>query len=79
MSAKTISICFSILPAEKEEEFAALLDFSSKECLIQSLLSTQQFFHREAQAFSLKTGFPYDKETAEKMIQYTKEKLNLRK
>ncbi|ETS94406.1 aminoglycoside 6-adenylyltransferase [Streptococcus sp. OBRC6] len=76
---KNYKYLFQYLPAEKEEEFAALLDFSSKECLIQSLLSTQQFFHREAQAFSLKTGFPYDKETAEKMIQYTKEKLNLRK
>ena len=76
---KNYKYLFQYLPTEKEEEFAALLDFSSKECLIQSLLSTQQFFHREAQAFSLKTGFPYDKETAEKMIQYTKEKLNLRK
>ncbi len=76
---KNYKYLFQYLPAEKEEEFAALFDFSSKESLIQSLLSTQQFFHREAQAFSLKTGFPYDKETAEKMIQYTKEKLNLRK
>lgn len=76
---KNYKYLFQYLHAEKEEEFAALLDFSSKESLIQSLLSTQQFFHREAQAFSLKTGFPYDKETAEKMIQYTKEKLNLRK
>lgn len=76
---KNYKYLFQHLPAEKEEEFATLLDFSDKESLIQSLLSTQQFFHKEAQAFSLKTGFPYDKETAEKMIQYTKEKLNLRK
>ncbi|WP_270774729.1 aminoglycoside 6-adenylyltransferase [Streptococcus anginosus] len=76
---KNYKYLFEFLPAEKEEEFAALLDFSNKESLIQSLLSTQQFFHKEAQVFSLKTGFPYDKETAEKMIQYTKEKLNLRK
>ena len=76
---KNYKYLFQYLPAEKEEEFATLLDFSDKESLIQSLLSTQQFFHKEAQAFSLKTGFPYDKETAEKMIQYTKEKLNLRK
>jgi len=36
-----------------------------------------KLFHQEAQAFSLKTGFPYDKETAEKMIQYAKERLRL--
>ncbi|MDX5015343.1 aminoglycoside 6-adenylyltransferase [Streptococcus anginosus] len=76
---KNYKYLFQYLPAEKEEEFATLLDFSNKKSLIQSLLSTQQFFHKEAQAFSLKTGFPYDKGTAEKMIQYTKEKLNLRK
>ena len=33
------------------------------------------FFHKEAQAFSLKTGFHYDKATAEKMIEYAEEKL----
>ena len=33
------------------------------------------FFHKEAQAFSLKTGFHYDKETAEKMIEYAEERV----
>ena len=68
---KNYKYLFEYLPAEKEEEFAALLDFSNKESLIQSLLSTQQFFHKEAQVFSLKTGFPYDKETAEKEMPLT--------
>ncbi len=54
-----------------------LCDFSNKESLIgQSLLSN---FHKEAQAFSLKTGFPYDKETAEKNDSIHKEKLNPKK
>ena len=68
---------FHYLPAEKEKEFSNLLDFSSSNKITQSLFATMQLFHREAQAFSLKTGFPYDKETAEKMIQYAKERLRL--
>ena len=76
---KNYKYLFQYLPKEKEKEFSSLLDFSNIENLTQSLFATMQLFHREAQAFSLKTGFPYDKETAEKMIQYTKEKLNLRK
>ena len=64
------------LPAEKEKEFTALLDFSGQENLTKSLLATLNFFHKEAQSFSLKTGFPYDKETAEKMIQYAEERLS---
>ena len=76
---KNYKYLFQYLPAEKEKEFSNLLDFSSVEKLTQSLFATMTLFHQEAQAFSLKTGFPYDKETAEKMIQYTKEKLNLRK
>ena len=54
-----------------------LFDFSNQESLTQSLLATQIFFHQEAQSFSHKTGFSYDKETAEKMLEYTKEKLDL--
>ena len=76
---KNYKYLFQYLPAEKEKEFSSLLDFASLDKIIQSLFATMKLFHREAQAFSLKTGFPYDKETAEKMIQYTKEKLNLRK
>ena len=74
---KNYKYLFNYLPAEKEKEFSALLDFSSIEKLTQSLFATMKLFHREAQAFSLKTGFPYDKETAEKMIQYAKERLRL--
>ena len=74
---KNYKYLFQYLPKEKEKEFSALLDFSNIENLTQSLFSTMQLFHQEAQAFSLKTGFPYDKETAEKMIQYAKERLRL--
>lgn len=74
---KNYKYLFQYLPAEKEKEFSNLLDFSSVEKLTQSLFATMTLFHQEAQAFSLKTGFPYDKETAEKMIQYAKERLRL--
>ena len=74
---KNYKYLFNYLPAEKEKEFFALLDFSSVEKLTRSLFSTMKFFHQEAQSFSLKTGFPYDKETAEKMIEYAKERLRL--
>ena len=72
---KNYKYLFNYLPAEKEKEFSNLLDFSNLEKLTQSLFSTMQFFHQEAQAFSLKTGFHYDKATAEKMIEYAEEKL----
>ena len=74
---KNYKYLFNYLPAEKEKEFSNLLDFSSRDKITQSLFATMRLFHREAQAFSLKTGFPYDKETAEKMIQYAKERLRL--
>ena len=74
---KNYKYLFQYLPAEKEKEFSNLLDFSSVEKLTQSLFATMTLFHQEAQAFSLKTGFPYDKETAEKMIEYAKERLRL--
>lgn len=74
---KNYKYLFNYLPAEKEKEFSNLLDFSSIEKTTQSLFATMKLFYREAQAFSLKTGFPYDKETAEKMIQYAKERLRL--
>ena len=53
----------------------ALLDFSDQKEITKSLFATMDFFHREAQAFSLKTGFHYGKETAEKMIEYAEERL----
>ena len=74
---KNYKYLFQYLPAEKEKEFSNLLDFSSVEKLTQSLFATMTLFHQEAQSFSLKTGFPYDKETAEKMIEYAKERLRL--
>ena len=66
---------FQYLPIKKEKEFTALLDFSDQKSLTKSLLATMDFFHKEAQAFSLKTGFPYDKATAEKMIEYAEARL----
>ena len=72
---KNYKYLFQYLPAEKEKEFTALLDFSDQEKITKSLLATMDFFHKEAQAFSLKTGFHYDKVTAEKMIEYAKERL----
>ena len=72
---KNYKYLFQYLPAEKEKEFTALLDFSDQKSLTNSLLDTMDFFHKEAQAFSLKTGFHYDKETAEKMIEYAEARL----
>ena len=72
---KNYKYLFNYLPAEKEKEFSNLLDFSSLDKITKSLLATMNFFHKEAQAFSLKTGFNYDKVTAEKMIEYAKERL----
>ena len=74
---KNYKYFFNYLPTDKEKEFSNLLDFSSIDKITQSLFATMKLFHQEAQAFSLKTGFPYDKETAEKMIQYAKERLRL--
>ena len=72
---KNYKYLFQYLPAEKEKEFTALLDFSDQKNLTKSLLATMDFFHKEAQAFSRKTGFPYDKATAEKMLEYAEARL----
>lgn len=72
---KNYKYLFQYLPAEKEKEFSNLLDFSSIEKLSQSLLATMQLFHREAQRLAQKLGFDYDKEVAEKMIQYAEERV----
>ena len=72
---KNYKYLFNYLPAEKEKEFSNLLDFSSKEKITQSLLATMQLFHREAQRLAQKLGFDYDKEVAEKMIQYAEERV----
>ena len=71
---KNYKYLFNYLPIEKEKEFSALLDFSSVEKLTQSLFATMQLFHQEAQYLAQKMGFKYEKEVAEKMIEYAEEK-----
>ncbi len=73
---KNYKYLFQYLPAEKENEFSNLLDFSSVEKITQSLFSTMNLFHREAQFLAHKTGFDYDMKVAEKMIKYAEERLN---
>ncbi|MDR9570947.1 aminoglycoside 6-adenylyltransferase [Streptococcus pneumoniae] len=73
---KNYKYLFNYLPAEKEKEFSNLLDFSSVEKLPQSLFVTMRLFHREAQILAQKMGFDYDKEVAEKMIEYAEERLS---
>ena len=65
---------FNYLPAEKEKDFLNLLDFSSLDKITQSLFATIELFHQEAQSLANKMGFDYDKEVAEKMIEYTEER-----
>lgn len=72
---KNYKYLFHYLSAEKEKEFSALLDLSSFDKITQSLFSTMNVFHREAQSLAQKMGFDYDKEVEEKMIEYAEEKL----
>ena len=72
---KNYKYLFQYLPAEKEKEFSSLLDFASLDKIIQSLFATMELFHQEAQRLAQKLGFDYDKEVAEKMIEYAKERL----
>lgn len=72
---KNYKYLFNYLPAEKEKEFSNLLDFSNIEKITQSLFATMQLFHQEAQSFAQKMGFDYDKEVAEKMIEYAEERV----
>lgn len=72
---KNYKYLFQYLPSEQEKEFSTLLDLSSLDKLTQSLFSTMKGFNREAQDLAQKLGFTYDKEEAEKMISYAKEKL----
>ena len=73
---KNYKYLFSYLPVEKEKEFSNLLDFSSSDKITQSLFATMDLFHQEAQSLAQKMGFNYDKEVAEKMIQYAEERLS---
>ena len=72
---KNYKYLFNYLPAEKEKGFSNLLDFSSVEKLTKSLYGTMKLFHREAQYLAQKMGFDYDKEVADKMIEYAEERL----
>lgn len=72
---KNYKYLFNYLPNAKEKEFSSLLDFSSLDKITQSLLATMQFFHQEAQSLAHKMGFDYDKEVAEKMIEYAEERV----
>ena len=72
---KNYKYLFNYLPIEKEKEFSALLDFSSLDKITQSLFATMQLFHQEAQSLAQKMGFKYEKEVADKMMRYAKEKL----
>ena len=73
---KNYKYLFQYLPAEQEKEFSVLLDLSSFDKITQSLFATMGLFDREAQILAQKMGFTYDKEVAEKMIAYAKEKLS---
>ena len=64
------------LPAGQEKEFSALLDLSSFDKITQSLFATMGLFDDAAQILAQKMGFTYDKEVAEKMTSYAKEKLS---
>ena len=72
---KNYKYLFNYLPTEKEKEFSDLLDFSSIDKITQSLYATMELFHQEAQRLAQKLGFDYDKEVAEKMIEYAEEKV----
>ena len=72
---KNYKYLFQYLPAEKEKEFSNLLDFSNSDKIIQSLFDTMQLFHKEAQSLAQKMRFDYDKEVAEKMIEYVEHRL----
>jgi len=73
---KNYKYLFNYFPTEKEKEFSNLLDFSNIEKITQSLFATMNLFHQEAQSLAQKMGFNYDKEVAEKMIQYAEERLS---
>ena len=72
---KNYKYLFNYLPTEKGKEISSLLDFSNSDKITQSLFDTMQLFHQEAQSLSQKMDFDYDKEVAERMIQYAKERL----
>ena len=72
---KNYKYLFQYLPGGQEKEFSALLDLSSIDKITQSLFATMQLFHQEAQSLAQKMDFKYEKEVAENMMRYAKEKL----
>ena len=72
---KNYKYLFNYLPTEKEKEFSDLIDFSSIDKITQSLFATMELFHQESQFLANKMGFNYDKEVAERMIEYAEERL----
>ena len=72
---KNYKYLFQYLPTENGEAFPSLLDFSSIGRITQSLLATMQLFHQEAQSLAQKMGFDYDKEVAEKILDYAEERV----
>ena len=72
---KNYKYLFNYLPAEKEHKFSSLLDFSNSDKITQSLFATVKFFHQEAQSLAQKMGFDYDKEVAEKILDYAEERV----
>ena len=72
---KNYKYLFNYLPTEKEKEFSNLLDFSSLDKITEFLFATMELFHQEAQSLANKMGFNYDKEVAERMIEYAEERL----
>lgn len=72
---KNYKYLFNYLPNAKEKEFSSLVDFSSLDKITQSLFATMELFHREAQSLAQKMGFDYDKEVAERMVEYAEERL----
>ena len=72
---KNYKYLFNYLPNTKEKEFSSLVDFSSLDKITQSLYATMKLFHQEAQSLAQKMGYDYDREVAEKMIQYAEERL----
>lgn len=72
---KKYKYLFHHLDDEKEQYFSELLDFSTLEKISESLINTQNYFQKEAQIIAQQTGFHYDLETAEKIMNRTKKQL----
>ena len=74
---KNYKYLFNYLPTGKEKKFSNLLDFSSLDKITESLFATMELFHQESQFLANKMSFNYDKEVAERMIEYAEERLRL--